>query len=118
MIKEDADEVDADVVMDVDEEDEEMYKGEAMDAAMVPLKDVPPISSLHHHRSSCFFQSCLLIQQLLLLLLPLLQLHGKTPLSALRCHQPVSKSVISLLDCFIMRPLPTRDNTHSNQYKR
>ena len=65
MIMEDVDE-EVDVVTDVDEEDEEMYKGEVMegavDAAMVPLKDVPPISSLHHHRSSCFFQSCLLIQ--------------------------------------------------------
>ena len=102
--------------------DEETYKGEAMegavDAAMVPLKDVPPISSLHHHRSSCFFQVCLLMQQLLLLLLPLLQLHGKTPLLVMRRQQLAMKIVMSWLDCFNVQLLPTKDNTHSNQYKR
>ena len=95
MITGDADEVDADMVMDMDEEDEEgeetLHEDEAregqVDAGMVPviptlllLKDVPPISSLHHHHSSCFFQVCLLKQ------LPLPLLHSwkcKAPLLAM-----------------------------------
>jgi hypothetical protein len=117
---------DADEAMDADAgmEEEMLHEDEAMEGAvdavmvpavpLVPLQDVPPISSLHHHHSSCRFQVLLLMHLLLLLLLPLYPWYHRTPLLALRQQQLVPRNVPSLPVCSIAPPLPTSHNKHTS----